>query len=57
MGKVQSDIKTQMSTRGSLTAPAWNPEPVGQPIGAAIVTNRQTIGHQNNVEKKNGKHI
>ena len=42
MGKVQSDIKTQMSTRGSLTAPAWNPEPVGQPIGGAIVKAKVT---------------
>ena len=31
-----------MSTRGSLTAPAWNPEPVGQPIGGAIVTAKVT---------------
>ena len=39
MGKVQSDIQKKVTTRGSLAAPAWNPDqekspltPDGQPV-------------------------
>ena len=42
MGKVQSDIATKEMTRGSLAAPAWNPEPTGQPVGRAIVKAKVT---------------
>lgn len=43
MGKVQSDtVETKMNLHGSQTAPAWNPQPTGQPVGRAIVTAKVT---------------